>query len=54
MGTLVSNHALHNRKASPHSYTEQFYHDDGLEIANDAAIPKQRTHFSFLALHRLS
>ncbi len=53
MCALLSFHFLHD-PGRAFDNTGSCYHDDGSEIANDAAISKQRAHVRFLTLHGLS
>lgn len=54
MYALLSIHSLHDLEGLLFDNPGNCYHDDDLEIANDAAISKQRAHVCFLTLHRFS
>lgn len=54
MCALLSICSLHDLEGLPFDRAGTCYHDDGVEVTNDAAITKQRAHVCFLTLHGFS
>ena len=54
MFALLSIHILHDLECFPFDGAAPSYHDDGVEVADDAAVAKQRAHVRFLTLHGFS
>ncbi len=54
MCALLSYYPLYDPRYLSLEDAASSYHDDGLEIADDAAISKQRAHVRFLALYGFS
>ena len=54
MCALLSIQSLYDLAHLPFDDTAPSYHDDGVEIAHDAALSKQRAHVRVLALHGFS